>query len=244
MSRHDSNSQAFLYDGLDPTIVKRLKSLETTIQRNGRSTIKAMQSIGLALLDAKAQLNHGQFKGWVVSQCGICIRTAERYMRAAEFLEDKYDTVSHLQPSTIYKLSAKGMPEPVLEQVLLGLSEQPSLNDHQVNELIEVLLAPRSEPAPAADASPIDALDLAWRSTTRREQRAFVSARRDEILALLGVNIGDQVEWPTILSEVLPLLPAPPLDPSDNRSETPAFNNARADVENPDRLAQGNEVSP
>ena len=85
-----------------------------------------MQSTGLALLDAKQQLDHGQFHGWVLSQCGFSIRTAERYMRAAEFLEDKYDTVSHLQPSTIYRLSAKNMPASVIEQVLAQRTSGPN----------------------------------------------------------------------------------------------------------------------
>ena len=88
MPRKDSILQAFQYDGLAPTTIKLLKTLESTIYRNGRTTIKAMQSIGLALLDAKQQLDHGQFHGWVLSQCGFSIPTAERYIRAAEFLED------------------------------------------------------------------------------------------------------------------------------------------------------------
>lgn len=46
MRSKDSNFQVFPYAGQDPTVVKRLKSLETTIERNGRATVKAMQLTG------------------------------------------------------------------------------------------------------------------------------------------------------------------------------------------------------
>src|SRR5215204_394263 len=103
------SSTAFDYTALEETVRSQLKTILTTIRCNSRSSTKAIQTIGMALLDAKQHLEHGQFRAWTLSQCGFSIRTAERYMCAAQFLKDKYDTVSHLQPSTIYRLSAKSM---------------------------------------------------------------------------------------------------------------------------------------
>jgi hypothetical protein len=240
MPRKDTNSHLFRYDGLDPTIVKLLKGLETTIQRNGRSTINAMQSIGLALLDAKTKLNHGKFKDWVVSQCGICIRTAERYMRAAEFLEDKYDTVSHLQSSTIYRLSAKGISPSVVESVLLSLRDQPSLTDLQVNALIDqALQATRPEATQGAEASPINALIQAWKSASKRERQTFASAHKDELLELLATGVG---ESSGIFSDLVLLLPAPSLDPSSVEASSQAADTKQAGIEASDRRAQADEV--
>ena len=70
-------------------------------------------------------------------------------MRAAEVLEDKFKTWCALQPSTIYRLSAKNMPASVIEQVLARLTEQPALSDIDVNELIDQCLLVE-KPSPAA----------------------------------------------------------------------------------------------
>src|SRR4051794_18823419 len=112
------SNTAFDYTALEETVRSQLKTILTTIRRNSRSSTKAIQTIGMALLDAKQHLDHGQLKAWVVSQCGFSMRTAERYMRVAEVFEDKYDFVSHLQPSTIYRLSAKSMSADIVGQVL------------------------------------------------------------------------------------------------------------------------------
>ena len=148
MSRTSTDAE-FAYDAFEAPVVVQLKKIANAIGNHTRSGSKSILAVGLALLDAKQPLKHGQFNGWVVSQCGFSIRTAERYMRAAEVLEDKFDTVSHLQPSTIYRLSAKNMPASVIEQVLAQLNERPVLSDIAVNELIDQCLLVE-KPSPAA----------------------------------------------------------------------------------------------
>jgi len=221
MSRTKISAPLFRPEELDPSIVDKLSKIESTIRRNTRSSNRSVRDAGLALLDAKNCLEHGQFNSWVLSQCGFSIRTAERYMRAAEFLDDKYDTVSHLQPSTIYQLSAKNIPDTVLEQVFTKLAEAGRLSDNQVNSLIDQLLsAARPEPEEPSDAPPDSALIAAWNAASAperhalltsdraafiagtwqlmppEERAAFVAEHRQELAALLSLTF--PIEHPTI----------------------------------------------
>jgi hypothetical protein len=132
-------------------------------------------------------------------------------MRTAEFLEDKYDTVSHLQPSTIYRLSAKNIPEQALEGILAQLVEHRSLSDIKVNALIDdYLRVDASVPdassevpsrstlvaawqtASASDRSELVSslraalVNSAWQFLSSIEKAAFVFERNDEITALLS----------------------------------------------------------
>lgn len=203
----------FDYSTLNETASTQVKAALATIRRNSRSTVKAALTIGMALLDAKRILDHGQFKPWVIAQCGFSVRTAERYMRIATLLEDKYDTLSHLQISTIYRLSEKSLPEPILQQILAAMAEEGPLSDIQVeallNQLLQVeasaaqcdsVIEPRSHLMSAwLAASEADRNELvssvrsvlassAWQALSATERAAFVTQRSDELTALLSAR--------------------------------------------------------
>lgn len=176
MSR--TRATSFDYTMLNESSAAQLKQILTTIRRNTHSSTRAILSTGMALLEAKRHLQHGQFKEWVCSQCGFCMRTAERYMRAAELLEDKYDTVSHLQPSTLYRLSAKSMPHLILQSVLLRLTEDGPLSNIAINELIDQLLDTEQvavEPDRPTNGS---ALIAAWLEAPANERNALLDSDR------------------------------------------------------------------
>jgi Protein of unknown function (DUF3102) len=92
--------------------------------RNAVSAIRGIQhaaisDVGRHLIDAKEKLlEHGQFLAWAEAELGISSRSAQRYMRAAQFLDGKHDTVSHLPHGILYKLSAPSAPEDVVQQVV------------------------------------------------------------------------------------------------------------------------------
>ena len=184
-----SAKQIFTYTTLKQPVVEELKCAVDDIRRFTRSGTEPMLAIGMALLKAKRHLDHGQFKGWVTQKCGFSVRTAERYMRVAYALEQKYDTVSHLQPSTIYRLSAKSLPQPVLASVLAGLATDPLLSDIGVNELIEKELAAGSQPARATTVVETRSAGLlgAWDMASEEERDQFLSTTRD---VLLGTRLG------------------------------------------------------
>lgn len=216
-----SPKRPFDYTTLNETVLTQLKAALATIRRNSRSTVKSTMAIGMALLDAKGHLEHGQFKAWVIAQCGFSIRTAERYMRVAEFLEDKYDTVSHLQLSTIYRLSAKNISASIVAQILATQSSEGPLSDNQVDALLDQLLqvetpaaVSTSDDASSSDliqawlaASPADRLALlnsdpagfvngAWQFMDADDRADFLSRRSAEVVSLPD----DSSHHPLVLS--------------------------------------------
>ena len=68
----------------------------------------------------------------------MTMRTAQKYMRAAEWMADKSELGSYLTPNIIYLLSAKRTPEGVHEQVVerleRGLPAEPKYVRHVVHE--------------------------------------------------------------------------------------------------------------
>lgn len=74
--------------------------------------------IGDLLLQAKAQLDHGQFQTWAESELGIRPRSAQNYMNAAAFVKDKSETVALLPPAILYKISAPSAPKEIVEKVV------------------------------------------------------------------------------------------------------------------------------
>ncbi|WFU16432.1 DUF3102 domain-containing protein [Bradyrhizobium sp. CB3481] len=211
-----SPKRTFDYTTLNETVLTQLKAALATIRRNSRSTVKSTMAIGMALLDVKRHLEHGQFKAWVIEQCGFSIRTAERYMRVAEFLE--YDTVSHLQLSTIYRLSAKNISASIVAQILATQTSEGPLSDNQVDALLDQL---RQGDAPAiqhssAGLSPshlmgawlaasdadrnelvlslrADLVSSAWQAMNAAERASFVIQRSVELTALLNARSDEPV---------------------------------------------------
>ncbi len=65
-------------------------------------------------------------------------------MRASEWAQDKNDIVSHLTPTTVYMLSAKGTPEGVHEQVVERLeSGLPAESEYVRHVVLEAKLRER-----------------------------------------------------------------------------------------------------
>jgi hypothetical protein len=100
---------------------------EASVAASKRVVEHAMVA-GDLLIEAKAQLEHGEWLPWLRDQCGISARTAQRYVRLAEnrsVIEAKYDTVSYLTlraalellapPAPVSASAAKGDYSAVLE---------------------------------------------------------------------------------------------------------------------------------
>ncbi len=51
---------------------------------NAESAVQHAIRCGELLLQAKAQLKHGEFKPWIASSCEFAYSTAKRYMKAAD----------------------------------------------------------------------------------------------------------------------------------------------------------------
>ena len=66
----------------------------------------------------------------------MSIRTAQRYMQAAEWAEGKNDIVSYLPPKTLYLLAAKSTPVEIQTDVLQSLEAGKKPNIRQIEERV------------------------------------------------------------------------------------------------------------
>jgi hypothetical protein len=94
----------FDYGALDAEIADSRQA--ERIRARIKTTTCTIIDIGRDILAVKQHLNHGQFSKWVEAECGFNIRSAQRYTGVAALAADKYDTVSLLEPATVYKLVA------------------------------------------------------------------------------------------------------------------------------------------
>jgi hypothetical protein len=94
------------------------KFLRGQADRIRRQCATSIIHIGKALLEVKRHLSHGGFLRWVECEAGIPVRTAQAYMRVANWASDKCATVAHLSPSALHLLSAASVPEDFVNDVL------------------------------------------------------------------------------------------------------------------------------
>jgi hypothetical protein len=95
-----------------------LDQIAERIRTRNRRTVQDILDTGRDLIAAKQELDHGAFGAWLDKEFGWEVRSAQRFMLAAKFAEGKSDTVSFLQPSTIYLLSAPSTPEQVCSEII------------------------------------------------------------------------------------------------------------------------------
>ena len=128
----------FTYSDLPAPVAAEVEAATARIKDRLTRQVKDIIETGCDLLEVKSKLQHGQFESWLDNEFGMAVRTAQRFMRASEWAQDKNDIVSHLTPTTVYMLSAKSTPEGVHEQVVErlegGLPAEPEYVRHVVLE--------------------------------------------------------------------------------------------------------------
>ena len=178
-----SKSQpAFKYGALSPEDAETLRGIAKSIKARSISMTKTIIEIGGNLISAKHRLAHGSLKVWVEVECGLAMRSAQNYMRAAAFASGKCDTVSLLSPGALYLLSARSAPSEGVAAVMRLLENGRVPSEPEVQEI----LCRFADPGPQLPAKE-DASDRA------REVA-------DEVAACLGTKtIEDLVaHWPSV----------------------------------------------
>lgn len=113
--RFERDGLRFDYGEVEPAAARFLKGQADRIRRQcATSTIQ----IGRALIEAKRYLSHGAFLCWVEREVGMPARTAQAYMRVANWASSKSATVAQLSPSALYLLSTTGIPEDFVVSIL------------------------------------------------------------------------------------------------------------------------------
>jgi hypothetical protein len=110
-----SSGSDFDYASIPVSVASFLKVQATRIRQY---TAKSIIQIGKDLAAAKHYLSHGQFVRWVEVEVGIPARTAQAYMRAAQWASGKSATVALLPPSLLYVLSASSTPNELVEEIM------------------------------------------------------------------------------------------------------------------------------
>src|SRR5262245_3220644 len=100
----------FDYSALPSELAASLRTQVEQIRSRIATTVQNIIDTGRDLLAVKARLSHGQFTNWVQIELGIHIRTAERIMNAARFVEGKNDIVSLLPLSALNRLPSNRVP--------------------------------------------------------------------------------------------------------------------------------------
>lgn len=120
---------SFDYGPLPATQADELRVKASTIRSRTGTMTPSIIDIGRDLLVAKQTLPHGCLLPWVRAECGLAPRTAQNYMRVAEFADGKCESGSLLTPSAIYALSSKKAPPEVVHQVLQQLESNQEISD-------------------------------------------------------------------------------------------------------------------
>jgi hypothetical protein len=80
-------------------LAARIQTWHQAVEAALKDSVHHAIEAGDLLIEAKAQLKHGQWRAWLHEHCKVTERTAQRYMRLARnrlAIEAKYDTVSDL----------------------------------------------------------------------------------------------------------------------------------------------------
>jgi hypothetical protein len=122
----------FDYGGLPTDIRAEVKASADEIRGLMNRTVF---EVGAALTRIKDRLPHGQFGKWLLAEFGLTERTAQNYMNAAALVA-KCETVSVLQPKTVYLLASPSTPEPTRQEIIERFDAGEPIPDRTVKEMI------------------------------------------------------------------------------------------------------------
>jgi hypothetical protein len=103
----------FDYTKLDADFAAELQRTANRVRERNREEIE----IGRDLLAVKDRLEHGDFTAWVEDECGLKVRTAQRFMQAA-LLIAKNDKLSYLPVDGLTALSSPRAPKATVDGII------------------------------------------------------------------------------------------------------------------------------
>jgi Protein of unknown function (DUF3102) len=122
----------FDYGSLPAEIRSEAKSAADEIKSLMRHTIV---DVGAALARIKERIPHGQWAKWLLAEFGLTQRSAQNYMAAAGLVA-KNETVSVLQPKTLYLLASPSIPEAIRQTVIERFDAGEPMADRAIKEII------------------------------------------------------------------------------------------------------------
>ena len=153
-----------------------LSEIADRIRTRIRRTVTDIIDTGQDLAQVKTTLDHGQFSEWIEREFSMSMRSAQRYMQAAEWAEGKSATVSLLQPKTLYLLAAKSTPEKVQTEVISDLEAGKDIDPREIRDRVAEAKEKRRVEQREAAMSPEEKL-------RRKRSRERLTAERDRLEA-------------------------------------------------------------
>jgi hypothetical protein len=227
---------------------RALNLIEKDLQSALRTDTKNVLRIGALLLEAKAQVKHGEWFPWLEAQTGASERTAQNYMAAARFAT-KYATVADLKlrPTALYYLAANEI-EAKVRKAIFAEAKEKWVDLEAVYE-IESRFAPEPEPPePIVDyetlSFPTNADEETVRAVLRRFEGIAIEVQGGQVKCSLPVGMAQQAQAALAeAADAAALLdgegPAlPPVPPAAGSPKDEGINNQyKQAVETLDRLA-------
>ena len=144
---------SFDYSGTPPDVARFLRGQAERIRLYAG---KCIITIGRHLIGVKHYLPHGTFIRWVESEVGISARSAQGYMRAAEWAEGKSATIAHLSPSLLYILSRSSTPESLANDILKRVEAGEEIAVESLRSELRLARAAPRNPRPRVVKLPED----------------------------------------------------------------------------------------
>jgi hypothetical protein len=125
------------------TKLRTLADVQTDLSLVLQRKTNDMLSVGRLLNEAKSLVEHGEWLPWLRRFTALSASSAQNYMRAAAWVDDKIATVgyfdsNYLSPGAIYALSSGKYGPEIVQQVLAAAAtRQRHINESDVKEIAE-----------------------------------------------------------------------------------------------------------
>jgi hypothetical protein len=176
--------QAYDYAALSSDTADLARRTAEKIRRHQQRISREVIEVGAGLIGVKNALGHGRFGKWLTIETGWSIRTAQRYMRAAEVFGPKCDTVSFLPPATVYLLSARSTPETIVGEVIDRLENGERIDADNIKATVQAARERAREEKHKHKKRKLSERTLRRHERERQKREDEEQKRREEVEAI------------------------------------------------------------
>ena len=147
----------FNYEILSPQQRTIVQNCTGEIKERLRRTAQDVWEVGQKLAEVRAQLEHGQFEGWLSAEFGWSRRTAYNFINVYEAFSDSTNFAQlDIATSALYKLAAPSTPKSVRHQFLDKAQKGEKITHKQISQALTAAKNSSvvAKPQPVAPPSP------------------------------------------------------------------------------------------